>query len=151
MPPAHSEVVEREAEPDRAGQVGGDRRRGRDDVQLWVTEHLVPPARDRLCRRRDHAAHDVAYRIHATDLRAHRAGAVERSGPVVKQSRVIRAGRRRQRRVPLVTGGPDRMEALAEPPQPASRQVEVTARQLRFEKLQCEPTVECPTLTQRRA
>ena len=128
-------AAQREGEPDRARQMGGDGRGLRDDVQVGVADHLVPPAGDRLGRRRDQPEQHVA---HTVPGRAGAGGAhqVERPGPVVQQRRVIPPQRRRDRRVALVAGGADGVEtglALAQPPR---GQVQVTAGELGVEQLQ---------------
>ncbi len=86
-----------EAEPDRARQVRGDRRRLRDDVQPRVAEHLVPAARDRVGRGAGEAAQRLADRVDAPVQV--RAGGVERhpSGSAAARGRwSATAGRRRR-------------------------------------------------------
>ena len=97
-----------------------------------VPEDLVTPARDRLVAGADQPEQDVPQRLGAGNLRG--AGEVEAAGAVVQQRGVRRAQGRSDRRVGLVPGGPDRVEAMALGAQVARRQVQVPAAGLGVEQ-----------------
>ena len=88
---------EREAEPDRARQVRGDRRGLRDDVQPRVPEHLVPAARHRVRRRAGEAPQRLADRVDARRRGARGRRRTRRSGSAAAPGRwSARAARRRR-------------------------------------------------------
>ena len=134
------EVAEREGQADRARQVGGDGRGLREDVQRRVAEDLVPAAGDRVggggAQPEQHVADRRRRRVRALGRVARRAGGVEAAGAVVQQGRVVDPGQQAERRVGLVAGRADRVEALALGLQPAGREVEVPALELGVEERQ---------------
>ena len=88
-----------------------------------VPEDLVPAARDRLVAGPDQAEQDVSQPLRPRHLRG--ASQVEATRTVVQQRRIGRPQRRRDRRVRLVSRGPDRVEPVALGPQIPRHQIEV--------------------------
>jgi hypothetical protein len=121
-----------EGDAQRARQMRSDRRGLRDHCETGVTEHLVPPAGDRLVPRREQPEQDVAHAVVTGHLLG--PGEVEPARPVVQQRRIGRAQRRRDEGIGLVAGRADGVEAVALPAQPAGRVVEMTAGQLGVEE-----------------
>ena len=101
-------AVDRERHPDGAWKMRRDRRRHRDDGELFPAEDLVPAARDRLERGGDDAEHDVAQSV---DLGLSGPGEVERAGAIVEERRVVDAQRECDGGIRLVAGRADRVEA----------------------------------------
>ena len=87
--------AERERDPERPRQVGGDRRRLRDDRQVAVTDDLVPPAGDRLVDTAQHAEQHIRHRV-PSDLRG--ASGIEGAGAIVQERRISRSRCERDRR-----------------------------------------------------
>ena len=139
--------IDAERHPDGPWQVGGDRRGLRDHRQVGVAEDLVAAAGHGLLGGRDQAEQYVPARVVARHL--HGPADVEPSCAIVQQGRIARAQRCRYRRVGLVTGRADGVVALAPAPQPARRQVQVPARDLRLEQRQCVRSGQAPTRPQR--
>jgi hypothetical protein len=80
-------AAQRPGDPDRPGQVAGDRRGLRDHGEVGVAEDLVPATRDRLLRGRGQAERDVHDPF--APSRPGRPGQVEGAGPVVQQRGVV--------------------------------------------------------------
>ncbi len=122
-----------EGRPDRAWQVGGDRRGLRDHGKVGMAEDLMAAARDRLLGRGDDAKQHVAQGL----LSGHLPGPlqVEGAGAVVQQRGVGSAQGCGNRSIAFVTCRGDGVEALALATQPARREVEVAAGELRVEQL----------------
>ena len=95
--------VEGEGQPESAGQVRGDGRGLRDDMQLLMAEHLVAAAGDGLVRRRHQSQQDIQDPV-AGRRGLLAPGQVERARPVVEQGRVGDPQRRGDARVALVPG-----------------------------------------------
>ena len=95
--------VQGEGQAEGAGQVRGDRRGLRDDVQLLVAEHLVAAAGDGLVHRGHQPEQDIADPVTRwAGLLA--PGQVEGAGAVVQQGRVGDPQRRGDAGVALVPG-----------------------------------------------
>ena len=105
-----------------------------------MAEDLVPAASDRLVGRAHQAEQDVAQRVGTGHLRGTRE--VERPGAVMQQGRVRRAQGGRHRRVGLMPGRPDRVEAVSSGPQVAGSQVKVAVAELGVEQRQRQVTGE---------
>ena len=132
LPAQHLRESQGEAEPDRARQVRGDRRRLRDDVQLRVPEDLVPAARHRVRGRAGQAPERLAHRVDgAVEVCA---GGVERTRAVVQQRGVGGPRQQSDRGVGLVPGRADRVEASPALLEPPRREVEVPALGLGLEE-----------------
>ncbi len=123
--------VQRHRQPDRPRQVRGDRGRLRDDVQLPVPEHLVPPARDRLVGQSHQSLQHIPDAGRTRQLR--RPGQIERPRPVVQQGRVGQSEFRRHQCVGLVPRRADRVEPFASGLQLPGHHVEPPARHLCLE------------------
>ncbi len=132
LPAQHVRESEGEAEPDRPRQVRGDRRRLRDDVQLRVSEDLVPAAGHRVRGRAGEAPERLAHRLDApVDVRA---GGVERTRAVVQQRGIGGPRQQADGGVRLVPGRADRVEARPSLLEPPRREVEVPALDLGLEE-----------------
>ena len=100
----------RKREPERTGQMRGDRGRLRNHRECGVAEHLVAATGDRIARGCNSTAQHVGDGRRPRHLLCTRG--VEAAGPVVQQRRIRRSQRRRHGRVALVSRGADRVEAL---------------------------------------
>jgi hypothetical protein len=123
-----SRTLDRERDPDGAGDVGGDRRRHRDDGQRVVAEHLVAAARDRVLLGGGDAAEDVGHPV-PSRLRGPRE--VEGAGAIVEERRIGRPQCERDAGVRLVPRRADGVEAPPDALQGARREVAEAAPHLR--------------------
>ena len=123
-----------ERDPDRAREVGGDRRRLGDDVQVVAAEYFVPPTGDRLLGGRDDPEEHVAQRIASTDL----PGPVEEEAAraVMQQCRIGGSKRGRDGSVAFMTRRTDGVEALALRAEPSGCQVQMPAADLGVEQVE---------------
>ena len=129
-------AADRPGDAQRAGQVAGDRRRLRDHREVRVSEDLVPAARDGLVPGGGEAEGHVEDAGARSPAGLPAAREVEAAGAVVQQGGVGGPGRQRHGGVRLVTGRPDRVEALVRRPQPPGRDVQPAAGELGVQQRQ---------------
>ena len=126
--------VDGEGHTQRPRQMGRNRRRLRNHIQLAVAENLVSAPGHRFVRRRGDAEHHVTKRMLSGHLP--RTLDIEGAGSIMQESRIRRPKTRRDSSVSFVPCRSDRVETFALGAQPTGGNVEMPAAELRIEHIQ---------------